>query len=93
VKLARISGAPLLPVFTVREPSGKITLYIEPPIRLNELPDDPNSTVDPALLKLTQAMEKYIRAYPEQWLMFHPAFCEDRLVPSVGAGAQGPIRG
>jgi KDO2-lipid IV(A) lauroyltransferase len=93
VKLARISGAPLLPVFTVREPSGKITLYIEPPIRLNELPDDPNSTVDPALLKLTQAMEKYIRAYPEQWLMFHPAFCEDRLVPSAGAGAQGPIRG
>jgi KDO2-lipid IV(A) lauroyltransferase len=87
VKLARISGAPIVPIFSVREPNGKITLFIEPAIHVTDLPDDPASPIDPALLKLAASIEKYIAAYPEQWLMFHPAFCEDRDAPSAGARA------
>lgn len=86
VKLARISGAAILPVFTVRDAAGKIRVCVEPPILpADDFDDEPVATAgsaaggrDPLLLKLAGVMEKYVRAHPEQWLMFHPAFCEDQ---------------
>lgn len=94
-KLARISGAPILPVFTVRDPAtGKIDLFLEPPITA-EAADAAAAAgaeargiagrstaagpgVDPMLARFAAVLEKYVRAYPDQWLMFHPAFCEDQ---------------
>ncbi|MDB5296036.1 MAG: putative acyltransferase [Phycisphaerales bacterium] len=79
VKLSRLSGAAILPVFTVREPGGKIRVCIEPPIVPTEHPDSSNGGgEDPMLLAVGAAVEKFVRAYPEQWLMFEPAFIEDR---------------
>ena len=101
VKLARISGAAILPVFTVRDAAGKIRVCVEPPIVPAADDGDENAAAaaaagtgeDPLLRKLTVVLEKYVRAYPEQWLMFQPAFCEDqpgaaKRVPSLSRAAQ-----
>ena len=76
LKLAQISGAPLVPVFTVRTPGGGCRLFAEAPIVV-----DPNAElingIHPALLEVGRVIEKYIAAYPEQWLILDPAFVED----------------
>jgi lauroyl/myristoyl acyltransferase len=71
VKLAQASGAPLVPIFSLREPDGKIRIVIEEPFEVRA--DDETDPLD----RLARALEKHVRARPEQWLMFHPAFCED----------------
>lgn len=79
VKLAALSGAPILPVFTIRLPNGKAKIVVEPAIEVR--PDDRvvGVTEPPRpLLELAAAIEKHVRAYPEQWLMLHPMWCEDR---------------
>ena len=79
VKLSRLTGAPILPIFSTRRADGKIDLHIEPPITAADDCDD-GVRGDPLLTKLAKVVEKYVRTYPEQWLMFHPAFCEDQPV-------------
>jgi KDO2-lipid IV(A) lauroyltransferase len=71
-KLALASGAPIVPVFSVRTPQGKIQLFIEPAIHV-----DPAHGMQPALFKLAAVIEKYVAKYPQQWLVVQPAFCED----------------
>lgn len=70
VKLAVASGAPIVPVFAIRTASGGIRIHVEPAIVVG---DDHGA----AMLQLSAVLEKYVRAYPEQWLLFHKAFCED----------------
>jgi KDO2-lipid IV(A) lauroyltransferase len=74
VKLAMASGAPIVPVFSVRTPRGGVKLFIEEAI---EVGDD----ADEALGRVAAVMAKYVRAYPEQWLLLHPAFDEDAPPP------------
>ncbi len=69
-KLARVTGSPVVPIFTVRDADGGIRLFVEEPI---EAPDD-----DAGLLALARIIEKYVRAYPDQWLTLQPAWCEDQ---------------
>jgi KDO2-lipid IV(A) lauroyltransferase len=69
VKLALASSAPILPVFAVRTPDGRIRIHIEPAIVVED--------IDAAMSKLAAVIERYVRDYPEQWLLFHKAFCED----------------
>jgi len=76
VKLAQISGSPIVPVFTVRTATGRCRVMAEAPIRV----DSDAALIDgvhPALLQLGKVIEKYIAAYPEQWLVLDPAFVED----------------
>jgi KDO2-lipid IV(A) lauroyltransferase len=70
VKLATASGAPIIPVFSVRTPGGRVKLFIEEPIVVG---DD----TDLAMEQIAAVIAKYVAAYPEQWLVLHPAFCED----------------
>jgi KDO2-lipid IV(A) lauroyltransferase len=69
VKLALASSAPILPVFAVRTPDGRIRIHIEPAIVVED--------IDAAMSKLAAVIERYVRDYPEQWLLFHKAFSED----------------
>jgi lauroyl/myristoyl acyltransferase len=89
-KLARVSGAWIVPIFSVREADGRIRLCIEPPITPADDVDDSSAAAtrhaDPLLQKLAKVVAKYVRAYPEQWLMFHPAFIEDQ--PAANAAAK-----
>lgn len=73
IRLAQASGAPVVPVFAVRTATGRIRICVEPAIMVENSDLDPH----PALLQFASVLEKYISVYGEQWLMFHPAFCED----------------
>ena len=72
IKLALVSGAPIVPVFSTRLEDGRVRLSIAKPIRVHREED-----VGPALRELAAVIETYVRLYPEQWLMVHRAFCED----------------
>jgi KDO2-lipid IV(A) lauroyltransferase len=72
VRLALVTGAPIVPVFSIRRPDGQIELFIEPPIRV---PD--GRAVDSAFKQVAAVLAKYLRRYPQQWLMIRRAWCED----------------
>ena len=77
VKLARATGAPIVPIFSVRIPDGKVRLFIEPAINVSETA---GQGTDPALLRWAAVLERYVRAYPDQWLRLGPALMEDTNV-------------
>jgi lauroyl/myristoyl acyltransferase len=82
IKLAIAAGAPIIPVFAVLGAGRRIRICIEDPIFVSESQDSPH----PALLQLARVLEKYVSSYPEQWLLFHKAFCEDTdAEPEEGA--------
>ena len=76
VKLAMASGAPIIPVFAPRGPDGGVKIILEEPIFL-ENNDPAPMDAHCALLELTRVIERYVQEYPEQWLVFHRAWCED----------------
>jgi KDO2-lipid IV(A) lauroyltransferase len=76
VKLAMASGAPIIPVFSVRTPRGGVRLFIEEAITVDQ-------DVDEALARVAAVIAKYVSAYPEQWLVLHRAFDEDAAAHSV----------
>jgi len=78
VKLALASGSPIIPVFSVRTPKGRIRLFIEPAIYVGE----GGLSADEALLKLAAIIERYIRRFPDQWLANRPAWVEDQDKPT-----------
>src|SRR5439155_18426666 len=72
VKLALASGAPIVPVFALRAPGGRIRIRIEEAI----IAEPSDLSPHPALLRLAAVLEKYVRAYPEPWLNLQNAFFE-----------------
>jgi KDO2-lipid IV(A) lauroyltransferase len=76
VKLASASGAPIIPVFTVRSPDGRVRICVEDAIDVPH-PFDDHAMAD-AMRKIAEVLAKYVREYPEQWLVLVPAFSEDR---------------
>jgi len=76
VKLALATGAPIVPIFSVRLPDGKVKLLIEPPIDAAAM-DGAGAGPHPALLKFASVLERYVKAYPDQWLLLQPALVED----------------
>jgi phosphatidylinositol dimannoside acyltransferase len=75
IKLALASGAPIVPIFGLRTPAGRLHIHIEPAIWVEPSDESPH----PALLKLASILEKYVRSHPQQWLVLHRAFCEDSV--------------
>ena len=74
VKLASASGAPIVAVFCLRDPDGRVRLIIDEAIDVpNPLSDDDLSKT---MQRIAAMLERYVGAYPEQWLMLHPAFCD-----------------
>lgn len=81
VRLALVSGSPIIPVFSVRTPGGKIRLFIETPILVGDMPG--GVSPDQALQKLAAVLEKYVRKFPDQWLENRPAWIEDAGKPPI----------
>jgi len=76
IKLALTTGAPIIPVFSIRTGPGLVRIFMEPAIMVE--PGDPDvGGVHPALAALAAVIEKYVTRYPEQWLMVNPVFWED----------------
>jgi len=71
VQLALKFGAPVLIGFSVRCPDNRSEVFIEPPLEF-EKTGDTQRDIREGVQKLANVMEKYIRQYPDQWLMFQP---------------------
>lgn len=89
VKLAIATGAPIVPIFSIRTSAGKVKLFIEPCIEVG--PGRPGGRgPHPALLQWAATLERYVRAHPEQWLLLQPALIEDQTSdPPTHASTSG----
>lgn len=70
LRLARKTGARIVPVFIARQASGRNRIYLEPAIVLPKTGDEENDLLEGARL-CNQQIEKYVRRFPEQWVWFH----------------------
>ena len=62
--------SPVLPVFCIREADSRLTLVVDPPLtmkRTGGLRADLKTNTQ----IMTSAIERAVRAYPEQWFWFH----------------------
>ncbi len=68
IRLAYRVGAPLVMAFCIRKPDNSFKVWVEPPLYLaGEGPKE--EVIARAREKVIATMEKYIRAYPEQWVL------------------------
>jgi KDO2-lipid IV(A) lauroyltransferase len=81
VRLALVSGSPIIPVFSIRTPKGQIRLFIEKPILVGE--DAGGLSTDDAMNAIGTALEKYVRRFPDQWLENRPVWIEDAGKPTL----------
>ncbi|MEZ5830821.1 MAG: lysophospholipid acyltransferase family protein [Dongiaceae bacterium] len=65
-RLAALTGAPLLPVFTVRDPKSGFRIVVEEPIRL-ALDQSSDERCIAAAAEFLRRSEKWVRRYPGQW--------------------------
>lgn len=71
VNLALRTGAAIVPVFSVRKTNNRFVIYIEPPLRLDDT-GNRRHVVKANMERLAAIMERYIRQYPEQWVVLEP---------------------
>ncbi len=83
-RLAIQAGAPVLPAFTVREADGSFCLHLEEPIQ-------PRPEEEPArfMARLVEVFERYVKKFPEQWLMVRPFWEEEEDAAARSASAGG----
>ncbi len=63
--LSRATGAPILPAFIVRDGNGYRGV-LDPPLSIDEAEDEPGAQ------RVSESLERMIRANPEQWYNFAP---------------------
>jgi phosphatidylinositol dimannoside acyltransferase len=68
LRLAALSGAPIVPVFTLRRGYMEYEVHVSPPIHVPRRPQDPD--LDRAARAILMEMEKFVRANPTQWFHF-----------------------
>ena len=70
VIFAQRTGAPILPVFIIREKADQHRIIIEPELTLEERAND-DEMVHVNVAKITKLIESYIRRYPHEWGWMH----------------------
>ncbi len=68
-QLALKFGAPVIIGFVVRRPDNQCAVFIEPLLEFVKT-GDLECDIRAGTQKIADALERYIRQYPEQWLMF-----------------------
>ncbi len=68
-KLALAAGAPVIPIFSVRQPDGRIAIRIRPALTVIDVPA--------AVAAYAAELAEQLAAHPTQWLVLRPAFVED----------------
>ena len=76
VRLAQMTGAPIVPVFAVPTTHGTFKVLLKDPIDVPALGSVDAQTI--ALHQLASAMAAVVAAHPHQWLAFEPLFHESR---------------
>lgn len=79
VKLALLTGSPIVPVFVVRGNNSRFNIHLGEPILIDAASADAG-TVEETLHMLARTQEAFVRQYPTQWLILEPAFVEDQTV-------------
>lgn len=74
--LAARTGAAVLPCFAVREKGDRFSVYIEPPLVAARNGGSPEGLRE-QMGQVVAIMEKYIRKYPEQWVVLQPVWPEN----------------
>ncbi len=69
VQLALKYDSPVVLGFAVRQPDNRCQVYIEPPLTFEKTGDMAHD-IQTGVQRIAAVMEKYIRQYPDQWLMF-----------------------
>ena len=83
-KMALATGAPIVPIFSVRTPEGRVKLFIEPAVEVGD------GGADAAMRQWAAVLERYVKAYPDQWLVLQPALCEDADAAGRAEANGGP---
>jgi len=65
-RLAGLTGAPLLPVFTVRDPGAGFRIVVEAPIPIAS-DQSPDERCIAAAAEFLRRSETWVRQFPEQW--------------------------
>jgi phosphatidylinositol dimannoside acyltransferase len=74
-KLALASGAPVIPIFSIRSSRGGINIHLEPAITVSNESDG----IEQALRQFADCLAKYVARYPNQWLVLDKAFCDQSI--------------
>ncbi|MBD3872525.1 MAG: lysophospholipid acyltransferase family protein [Acidobacteria bacterium] len=77
-RMARKTGAPVVPVFALREAPGRYSVHYEEPLRVEDL-TEAESEDGPLTARYMAVLEAAIRARPEQWLWYHDRWKQLRL--------------
>jgi KDO2-lipid IV(A) lauroyltransferase len=70
IVISQKTGAPLLPVFMVRQPDNTHLMIIEPALKLQATGQRQQDLIENTQ-RFTHIIETYIRRYPEQWIWMH----------------------
>ena len=70
VVFARRTGAPILPMFIIRDHDDISRILIEPPMQFDIRADD-DEAVFVNVSRITGIIERYIRRYPHEWGWMH----------------------
>jgi len=92
LRLARLSGAPVFPVFVLRlgPRHYRIVLGAERAVPRHASAEE----MDAILGAIVREFEALVRAHPEQWFQFAPFWPADALLPAAAAAAApGATRG
>jgi len=68
--LALKTGAPVLPVFNIRQADGRYRVVIEPEVKLVKTADK-DGDVEKNTEIFTAIIERYVRDYPDHWFWVH----------------------
>jgi KDO2-lipid IV(A) lauroyltransferase len=81
VKLARVSGAPILPVFAVREDDGgrdqRYAFHLLDPVYVERTADE-DADVEAGMATMVEVLERGIAMAPDQWVMFQRVWDDER---------------
>ena len=72
-KLALSANAPVIPIFSIRQPDGKVRIVIYEPINVGGTVEG----IEIAVKSFAATLSDQLVKYPEQWLVLDRAFCED----------------
>ena len=68
--MALRTGAPVVPVYNVRQPDGRYQVIFEPEVEL-VITGDKTRDVEENTALFNRIIESYVRRYPEQWFWVH----------------------
>lgn len=68
--IALKTGAPVVPIFLIREGEGRYRAVYDEPIYLQKSGDS-EKDIKEATIRFNSVIEKYVRMYPEQWFWVH----------------------